>query len=47
MTSGLDLLLCAHHFRENEDRLREVAAAIYDESDRLAEVPPTAALEER
>jgi ribosomal protein S14 len=47
MTSGLDLLLCAHHFRENEERLREVAAAIYDESDRLAEVPSTAALEER
>lgn len=47
MTSGFDLLLCAHHFRENEARLREVAAAIYDESDRLAEVPPTAAVEER
>ena len=47
MTSGLDLLLCAHHFRENEERLREVAASIYDESDRLAEVPGTAALEER
>ena len=47
MTSGFDLLLCAHHFRENEARLRKVAAAISDESDRLAEVPPTAALEER
>ena len=47
MTSGYDLLLCAHHFRENEDRLREVAVSIYDESERLAEVPPTAALEER
>jgi hypothetical protein len=47
MASGFDLLLCAHHFRENEGRLREVAAAIYDESDRLAEIPATAALEER
>ena len=47
MTSGFDLLLCAHHFRENEDRLREIAASIYDESDRLAEVPRAAALEER
>ena len=47
MTSGFDLLLCAHHFRENEDRLRAVAASIYDESERLIEVPATAALEER
>lgn len=47
MESGFDLLLCAHHFRENETRLREVAVSIYDESDRLSEVPATAALEER
>lgn len=47
MESGLDLLLCAHHFRENEARLREVAAAIQDESERLAETPATAAAEER
>lgn len=47
MASGFDLLLCAHHFRENEDRLREVADSIYDESQRLADVPTTAALEER
>jgi hypothetical protein len=47
MESGFDLLLCAHHFRENEARLREVAAEIYDESERLASVPRTAALEER
>jgi ribosomal protein S14 len=47
MASGFDLLLCAHHFRENEDRLRAIAAAIEDESDRLADVPATASLEER
>lgn len=47
MESGFDLLLCAHHFRENETRLREVAAAIHDESERLADVPATAALDER
>lgn len=47
MESGFDLLLCAHHFRENESRLREIAVAIHDESDRLAAVPATAALEER
>jgi hypothetical protein len=47
MESGFDLLLCAHHFHENEVRLREVAVMIHDESERLAEVPPTAAVEER
>jgi hypothetical protein len=47
MGSGFDLLLCAHHFHENESRLREVAASIHDESERLVEVPATAALEER
>ena len=47
MESGFDLLLCAHHFRENEARLREVAAAIYDESDRLATTTHIAPLEER
>jgi hypothetical protein len=47
MGSGLDLLLCAHHFRENEDRLREIAIEIHDESTRLADVPSTAALDER
>lgn len=47
MESGFDLLLCAHHFRENESRLREIAVDIQDESTRLADVPATAALEER
>lgn len=47
MVSGLELLFCAHHWHENEGRLREIAAAIQDESQRLAAVPPTAAVEER
>jgi hypothetical protein len=47
MESGFDLLLCAHHFHENETRLREVAVVIHDESDRLASVPTTAPAEER
>jgi hypothetical protein len=47
MESGLDLLLCAHHFRENEDRLREIAADIHEELTRLADVPATATLDER
>jgi hypothetical protein len=47
MGSGFDLLLCAHHFRANEARLREVAADIYDESERLTNIPHTATLDER
>lgn len=47
MESGFDLLLCAHHFHENEDRLRSIAVSIHDESDRLASVPETAAVDER
>ncbi|MGI8679675.1 MAG: DUF7455 domain-containing protein [Jatrophihabitans sp.] len=47
MESGLDLLMCAHHFHDNEARLREIAVSIHDESDRLAEIPTTAAVEER
>jgi hypothetical protein len=45
--SGSDLLFCAHHWHDNEARLREVAASIHDESERLIAVPATAALEER
>jgi hypothetical protein len=47
MTSGSDLLFCAHHWHENESRLREIGASIQDESERLANIPATAALEER
>lgn len=47
MDSGFDLLMCAHHFHDNEARLREIAVEILDESERLAEVPATAAVEER
>jgi hypothetical protein len=47
MSSGSELLFCAHHWRQNEDRLREIGVAIQDESERLASVPATAALEER
>ncbi|MCW2594704.1 MAG: hypothetical protein JWR06_568 [Jatrophihabitans sp.] len=47
MESGFDLLLCAHHFHENETRLREIAVSIQDESVRLVDVPATAAAEER
>jgi hypothetical protein len=45
--AGSELLFCAHHWHDNESRLREIASSIHDESERLAAVPATAALEER
>ena len=47
LDSGLDLLFCAHHWHDNETRLREISADIQDELDRLAAVPATASLDER
>jgi hypothetical protein len=47
MSSGSELLFCAHHWHQNEDRLREISAAVHDERDRLAAVPSSAALGER
>jgi hypothetical protein len=47
MESGFDLLLCAHHFHDNEGSLRKIAVSIQDESNRLSAVPATAAAEER
>jgi len=47
LLSGAELLFCAHHAREHESRLREVAASYYDETERLDTTPATAALDER
>ena len=47
LSTGGELLFCAHHGREHADKLRSVALNIYDESQRLAETPATAQLEER
>jgi hypothetical protein len=47
LLSGSELMFCAHHAREHETRLREVALTIYDESRRLGDTPATAALDER
>ena len=35
MTSGFELLFCAHHGREHEDKLRQVALKIHDETERI------------
>jgi hypothetical protein len=42
-----ELLFCAHHWHANSDALRAVATSVYDELDRLSDVPATAAAEER
>ena len=47
LSSGGELLFCAHHGREHTPRLKEVAAEIHDESSRLSGTSPTATDEER
>ncbi len=42
LTGGAELLFCAHHAREHEDKLREVAVTIHDETGRLASAPASA-----
>lgn len=37
LPAGSELLFCAHHAHQHEAKLREVAALIHDESDRLIE----------
>ena len=40
LPSGGELLFCAHHGREHASKLREVAAEIQDESERLTAPAP-------
>jgi hypothetical protein len=42
LAGDADLMFCAHHAREHEDKLREVAISIHDETGKLADVPATA-----
>jgi hypothetical protein len=42
-----DLLFCAHHGRQYELKLREVATEFHDETDRLITTPSTATEDER
>jgi hypothetical protein len=41
LVSGGELLFCAHHAREHNDALREVAASMIDETHRWAGTPAT------
>lgn len=42
LSNGGELLFCAHHARAHEEKLREVAAQIHDETGRLTSVPAVA-----
>lgn len=42
LSGGTDLLFCAHHGRQYELKLREIASEYHDESDRLAPTVPGA-----
>lgn len=47
LTTGGELLFCAHHGREHLAKLRDLADEIQDETDRLVETPATASPDER
>jgi hypothetical protein len=42
LQGGGELLFCAHHAREHGDKLREIAAYVHDETDKLADTPTIA-----
>ena len=46
LQSGGELLFCAHHAREHGDKLREIAAYVHDETDKLADSPAVASDDE-
>jgi hypothetical protein len=41
LTSGGELLFCAHHGREHSEKLRDIAITIHDETGRLEATPTT------
>jgi hypothetical protein len=36
MSSGFELLFCAHHGKEHADKLKQVALTIHDESSKIS-----------
>lgn len=42
LASGLELLFCAHHGREHDEKLREVAVSVVDETHKLEGTPSAA-----
>lgn len=47
LATGGELMFCAHHGRAHETKLREVATAFQDQTERLADTPATAPETER
>jgi hypothetical protein len=47
LQGGGELLFCAHHAREHGDKLREIAAYVHDETDKLADTPTISTDDER
>ena len=42
LQSGGELLFCAHHAREHGDKLREIAANVIDETNKLSDTRASA-----
>ncbi len=40
LPSGSELLFCAHHAREHEAALRQVAVDVQDQTEKLTDIPP-------
>jgi hypothetical protein len=47
LSSGGELMFCAHHGRQHAPALAERSAVVQDETERLQQTPATAAPEER
>jgi hypothetical protein len=47
LPSGGELMFCAHHGREHEDKIKAVAVNIHDETGKLLDTPAAAAEPER
>lgn len=45
LQSGGELLFCAHHAREHDDKIKEAAAHIQDETHKLTSTPAAATQE--
>ena len=47
LQSGGELLFCAHHAREHGEKLRQIAANVVDETEKLSDTPSIAPDAER
>ena len=47
LSSGSELLFCAHHAREHGDKLRAIAINVHDETEKLSSTPAAAPEGER